>query len=87
MATVSSNGASSKLSALQKSFQYTYDSDLQKHIVDYCKILRHQSYTKLLQDNVALTEDRNTLIGELRMLQRLIQVLEPKVEIVDLPLL
>lgn len=72
------------MAALSKSFKHTYDSDLQKNICSYLKGLRDTSYTRLLQgvDSEAATKD--IIIGELRIIQKLLSILEPKVEIVEI---
>lgn len=70
MANTSLNG---KRVTLETSFRHTVTSDIQKNVVQYLKILRDTRYTKLLS-----TEDDNVnrLIGELRMVQKLLDVLE-----------
>lgn len=60
--------------SLEKSFRLTANSDLQKNIVAYLKVLRSQRYSKLLSPDNADNVDR--LIGELRMVQKLLDVLE-----------
>lgn len=59
---------------MEKSFKLSAASDLQKNIVMYLKIIRSQRYSKLLSpDN---TDGVDKLIGELRMIQKLLDVLE-----------
>lgn len=60
--------------SLEKSFRLTANADLQKNIVAYLKVLRSQRYSKLLSPDNADNVDR--LIGELRMVQKLLDVLE-----------
>ena len=60
--------------SLEKSFRLTANADLQKNIVAYLKVLRSQRYSKLLSpDNI---DNVDRLIGELRMVQKLLDVLE-----------
>jgi hypothetical protein len=60
--------------SLEKSFRLTANADLQRNIVTYLKVLRSQRYSKLLSpDN---TDNVDRLIGELRVIQKLLDVLE-----------
>lgn len=60
--------------SLERAFRLTANADLQKNIVAYLKVLRSQRYSKLLSpDN---TDNVDRLIGELRMVQKLLDVLE-----------
>ena len=60
--------------SLEKAFRLTANADLQKNIVAYLKVLRSQRYSKLLSPDNPDNVDR--LIGELRMVQKLLDVLE-----------
>lgn len=60
--------------SLEKAFRLTANADLQKNIVAYLKVLRSQRYSKLLSPDNTDSVDR--LIGELRMVQKLLDVLE-----------
>lgn len=65
---------------LEKSFKSTVDSNLQQNICRYLCGLRKNKFYKLLDQSTPeySTEDRNIIIGELRVIQKLLDVLEPK---------
>lgn len=65
---------------LEKAFKSTVDSNLQQNICRYLRGLRKSKFYKLLDQSTPeySTEDRNIIIGELRVIQKLLDVLEPK---------
>lgn len=65
---------------LEKSFKATVDSNLQRNLCKYLRYIRRGYFYKLIeQENQDYTvEDRNIIIGELRVIQKLLDVLEPK---------
>lgn len=74
------------LKAFEKSFKSTTESMLQKNLVTYLSGLKEQKFTRLLQEDTTVftVEDRNIIIGELRVIQKLLDVLEPKSEVISL---
>lgn len=64
---------------LEKSFIYSKDTEVQKNICKYLDTLHSIAFTKLLQDGTTV-EERSVLTGELRVIQKLIDVLGTKVE-------
>lgn len=66
--------------AIEKSFKATVDSNLQKNLCKYLRYYRKVYFYKLIeQESQDYTiEDRNIIIGELRVIQKLLDVLEPK---------
>ena len=75
-----------ELKALEKSFKSTTESMLQRNLRTYLSGLKEQKFTRLLQEGTAVftVEDRNIIIGELRVIQKLLDVLEPKSEVISL---
>lgn len=63
-----------KILSLEKAFKVSATSDLQRNISMYLRLLRSQRYSKLLRPDVTDNVDR--LIGELRILEKLLSVLE-----------
>lgn len=70
---------------LEKSFRVTTESTLQQNIVEYLKKLKEVRFSRLLQENTQdfMVEERNIIIGELRVIQKLLNVLEPKSEFIN----
>lgn len=60
--------------ALERSLKGTHTSDVQKNVCEYLRILRASSYNRLITP--VQTEDINSIIGELRVIQKLLNVLE-----------
>ena len=58
--------------SLEQSFRLTANSDLQKNFVQYLKVLRAQRYAKVLDT----TTMDCSLIGELRLIEKLLTTLE-----------
>lgn len=75
-----------ELKAFEKSFKSTSESTLQSNLFKYLGGLKEQRFRKLLQEDTATytVEDRNIIIGELRVIQKLLDVLEPKTEFISL---
>lgn len=75
-----------ELKAFEKSFKSTSESTLQSNLFKYLGGLKEQRFRKLLQEDTATytVEDRNIIIGELRVIQKLLDVLEPKSEVISL---
>ena len=69
-----------KAKQIEKSLKATVDSNLQKNLCKYLRYYRKVYFYKLIeQANQDYTiEDRNIIIGELRVIQKLLDVLEPK---------
>ena len=76
----------SALKAFGKSYKSTTESMLQRNLRTYLSGLKEQKFTRLLQEGTAVftVEDRNIIIGELRVIQKLLDVLEPKSEVISL---
>ena len=76
----------SELKAFEKSFKSTTESLLQRNLLSYLHGLKEQKFTRLLQEDTTLytVEERNIIIGELRVIQKLLDVLEPKSEVISL---
>ena len=76
----------SELKAFEKSFKSTTESLLQKNLLSYLRGLKEQKFIRLLQEDTTLytVEERNIIIGELRVIQKLLDVLEPKSEVISL---
>ncbi len=76
----------SELKAFEKSFKSTTESLLQRNLLSYLRGLKEQKFTRLLQEDTTLytVEERNIIIGELRVIQKLLDVLEPKSEVISL---
>ena len=70
---------------LEKSFRTTMESTLQQNIIEYLKKLKEVRFSRLLQENTQdfMVEERNIIIGELRVIQKLLNVLEPKSEFIN----
>ena len=70
---------------LEKSFRATTESTLQQNIVEYLKKIKEVRFSRLLQENTQdfMVEERNIIIGELRVIQKLLNVLEPKSEFIN----
>lgn len=70
---------------LEKSFRTTTESTLQQNIIEYLKKLKEVRFSRLLQENTQdlMVEERNIIIGELRVIQKLLNVLEPKSEFIN----
>ena len=70
---------------LEKSFRATTESTLQQNIVEYLKKIKEVRFSRLLQENTqdSMVEERNIIIGELRIIQKLLNVLEPKSEFIN----
>ena len=70
---------------LEKSFRATAESTLQQNIVEYLKKIKEVRFSRLLQENTqdSMVEERNIIIGELRIIQKLLNVLEPKSEFIN----
>ena len=70
---------------LEKSFRTTTESTLQQNIIEYLKKLKEVRFSRLLQENTqdSMVEERNIIIGELRIIQKLLNVLEPKSEFIN----
>ena len=75
-----------ELKSFEKSFKSTTESMLQRNLRTYLYGLKEQKFTRLLQEGTAVftVEDRNIIIGELRVIQKLLDVLEPKSEVISL---
>ena len=75
-----------ELKAFEKSFKSTTESLLQRNLLSYLRGLKEQKFTRLLQEDTTLytVEERNIIIGELRVIQKLLDVLEPKSEVISL---
>lgn len=67
---------------LEKAFKTSATTGVQRNICLYLKLLRDKSYAKLLEGS----EDAAPIIGELRILQKLLNVLELGSEPNDLSL-
>lgn len=78
------NTAQAKI--IEKSFKQTVDSIIQRNFCLYLKYLRKVYFDRLLQQEQQdyKVEDRNIIIGELRVIQKLLDVLEPKATELDL---
>ena len=76
----------SELKAYEKSFKSTTERLLQRNLLSYLRGLKEQKFTRLLQEDTTLytVEERNIIIGELRVIQKLLDVLEPKSEVISL---
>ena len=76
----------SELKAFEKSFKSTTESLLQRNLLAYLHGLKEQKFNRLLQEDTTLytVEERNIIIGELRVIQKLLDVLEPKSEVISL---
>ena len=76
----------SELKAFEKSFKSTTESLLQRNLLSYLRGLKEQKFTRLLQEDTTLytVEERNIIIGERRVIQKLLDVLEPKSEVISL---
>lgn len=76
----------SELKSFEKSFKSTTESLLQRNLLSYLRGLKEQKFTRLLQEDTTLytVEERNIIIGELRVIQKLLDVLEPKSEVISL---
>ncbi len=76
----------SELKSFEKSFKSTTESLLQRNLLTYLRGLKEQKFTRLLQEDTTLytVEERNIIIGELRVIQKLLDVLEPKSEVISL---
>ena len=70
---------------LEKSFRTTTESTLQQNIIEYLKKLKEVRFSRLLQENTQdlMVEERNIIRGELRVIQKLLNVLEPKSEFIN----
>ena len=75
-----------ELKAFEKSFKSTTESLLQRNLLAYLRGLKEQKFNRLLQEDTTLytVEERNIIIGELRVIQKLLDVLEPKSEVISL---
>lgn len=60
---------------LEAQFKASAASDSQRSVCQYLKYLRDAAYSRLLQD-IGAREDRNIIVGELRSIQKLLNVLE-----------
>ena len=76
----------SELKSFEKSFKSTTESLLQRNLLSYLRGLKEQKFNRLLQEDTTLytVEERNIIIGELRVIQKLLDVLEPKSEVISL---
>ena len=76
----------SELKSFEKSFKSTTESLLQRNLLAYLCGLKEQKFNRLLQEDTTLytVEERNIIIGELRVIQKLLDVLEPKSEVISL---
>ena len=76
----------SELKYFEKSFKSTTESLLQRNLLAYLRGLKEQKFNRLLQEDTTLytVEERNIIIGELRVIQKLLDVLEPKSEVISL---
>ncbi len=76
----------SELKSFEKSFKSTTESLLQRNLLAYLRGLKEQKFNRLLQEDTTLytVEERNIIIGELRVIQKLLDVLEPKSEVISL---
>ena len=76
----------SELKSFEKSFKSTTESLLQRNLLVYLRGLKEQKFNRLLQEDTTLytVEERNIIIGELRVIQKLLDVLEPKSEVISL---
>ena len=76
----------SELKSFEKSFKSTTESLLQRNLLTYLRGLKEQKFNRLLQEDTTLytVEVRNIIIGELRVIQKLLDVLEPKSEVISL---
>ena len=75
-----------ELKSFEKSFKSTTESMLQRNLRTYLSGLKEQKFNRLLQEGTTVftVEDRNIIIGELRVIQKLLDVLEPKSEVISL---
>ncbi len=75
-----------ELKTFEKSFKSTTESLLQRNLLTYLRGLKEQKFNRLLQEDTTLytVEERNIIIGELRVIQKLLDVLEPKSEVISL---
>lgn len=68
-----------ELRQLESAFRTTTETTLQSNIILYLKGLREQKFNRLLQEDVNRTDsERNIIVGELRLIQKLMNVLEPR---------
>ncbi len=76
----------SELKSFEKYFKSTTESLLQRNLLTYLRGLKEQKFNRLLQEDTTLytVEERNIIIGELRVIQKLLDVLEPKSEVISL---
>lgn len=74
----------SELTLLERSFKTTTESMLQKNLCTYLNGLKENKINKLLQESTDsfVQEERNITIGELRIIKKLLDILEPKVEVI-----
>ena len=76
----------SELKSFEKSFKSTTESLLQRNLLAYLRGLKEQKFNRLLQEDTTLytVVERNIILGELRVIQKLLDVLEPKSEVISL---
>ena len=76
----------SELKSFEKSLKSTTESLLQINLLTYLRGIKEQKFNRLLQEDTTLytVEERNIIIGELRVIQKLLDVLEPKSEVISL---
>lgn len=68
---------------LEAQFRASAGTDAQQNVCLYLRYMRDVAYSKLLQD-LPINEDRNILVGELRTLQKLLDVLDQRKDTVEL---
>lgn len=73
------NSAKAKL---EKLFLYSKDVDAQKSICKYLHIMKQQAYIKILQESISV-EERSVLTGELRVIQKLIDILDVRSDLLQ----
>ncbi len=69
-----------ELKKYEAAFKASAQIDLQKNFCVYLKGMKDLLFLKLIQEDTQdyTVEERNIIIGELRILQKLLNVLEPK---------
>lgn len=69
---------------LEKALGTTLDMEYQSNLITLLKGMKENAFSKLIQESASTyaQEERNITIGELRVLQKLLEVLEPKMEVI-----
>lgn len=68
------------MKTLERAIKATADSMVQQNIRLYLQMLKERKFKRLLQEDMpaVVAEERNIIIGELRVIQKLLDILEPK---------